>query len=145
MEELHGYFFEDIEEGMTASFGKTITEADILAFTGLSGDTNPLHINQEFAARTMFKGRIAHGILTASLISTVIGTKLPGPGCIYVSQDLRFRAPVRIGDTVLARVTVVELLPAKRMARMETVCTVADTVVIDGEATVKVPSRGRAR
>ena len=102
----HGYFIEDLEPGMTAMFGKTITDADILMFAGVSGDTNPVHLNEEFAIGTPFKGRIAHGMLTASLISTVIGTKLPGPGCIYLSQTLRFLAPVRAGETVRAVVTV---------------------------------------
>ena len=85
-DQLNGYYFEDLEEGMTDVFAKTITDADIMGFAGVSGDTNPLHLNHEFASGTIFKGRIAHGMLTASLISTVIGTKLPGPGCIYVSQ-----------------------------------------------------------
>ena len=98
----HGLYLEDLEEGMSAVFGKTITDADILMFAGVSGDTNPVHLNEEFACGTAFKGRIAHGMLTASLISTVIGTKLPGPGCIYVAQNLKFMAPVRAGDTVRA-------------------------------------------
>ncbi|MGE3294587.1 MAG: MaoC family dehydratase, partial [Geminicoccaceae bacterium] len=84
---LDGYFIEDLSEGMTAVFGKTITDADILMFAGVSGDTNPVHLNEEFAAGTPFQGRIAHGMLTASLISTVLGTKLPGPGCVYLSQS----------------------------------------------------------
>jgi 3-hydroxybutyryl-CoA dehydratase len=103
MRNLHGYCLEDIEVGMSASYSKTVTEADILLFSGVSGDTNPVHLDQEFAAATMFKGRIAHGMLSASLLSTVFGTKLPGPGCIYLTQNLRFKAPVRAGDTVLAR------------------------------------------
>lgn len=140
--ELHGYFFEDMEEGMTDVYGKTITDADIVMFSGISGDINPVHLNQEFATKTIFEGRIAHGMLTASLISTVVGTKLPGPGCIYVNQSLRFKAPVRIGDTVNARVTVTKLLPEKKFVELKTVCLVDDKVVIDGEATVMVPSRG---
>ena len=102
---LHGYYIEDLEPGMTAAFGKTITDADILMFAGVSGDTNPVHLNEEFAMGTPFQGRIAHGMLTASLISTVLGTKLPGPGCVYLSQNLKFLAPVRAGDTVRAEVT----------------------------------------
>ena len=93
MSELHGYFLEDLVEGMSAVFSKTLTDADIIAFGGVSGDTNPLHFDEEFAATTRFGGRIAHGMLSASLISTVIGTKLPGPGSIYATQSLRFRAP----------------------------------------------------
>ncbi len=137
----HGYFIEDLEPGMSATFGKTITDADILMFAGVSGDTNPVHLNEEFAGGTLFKGRIAHGLLTASLISTAIGTKLPGPGCIYVSQSLRFRAPVRAGDTVTARVTILEVERARRRVRMETVCLVGGRVVLDGEAVIMVPSR----
>lgn len=141
-DELHGYYFEDLKEGMTAVFGKTITDADILMFAGVSGDTNPVHLNDDFAKPTLFKGRIAHGMLSASFISTVIGTKLPGPGVIYVGQSLKFKAPVRVGDTVMARATITKLIPEKKFAEMKTVCTIGDKVVIDGEATVLVPSRG---
>src|SRR3546814_10430641 len=94
---------------MTAVFAKTVTDADITMFAGISGDTNPVHLDQSFAEKTMFAGRIAHGMLSASFISTVFGTRLPGPGCIYLRQDLRFQAPVKIGDTVEARVTVKEI------------------------------------
>ena len=140
-DQLNGYYFEDLEEGMTDVFAKTITDADIIGFAGVSGDTNPLHLNHEFASGTIFKGRIAHGMLTASLISTVIGTKLPGPGCIYVSQNLRFRAPVRIGDTVTATCMVTKLIPEKRLIELSTMCTVADKPVVEGDATILVPSR----
>ena len=102
-EMLHGYYFEDLREGMRDVYAKTITDGDVMSFAGISGDTNPIHLNHEFASETMFEGRVAHGMLTASLISTVIGTKLPGPGCVYVGQNLRFKAPVKIGDTVTAR------------------------------------------
>lgn len=139
--ELHGYYFEDMEEGMTDVYGKTITDADIVLFSGISGDINPVHLNHEFATETVFEGRIAHGMLTASLISTVVGTKLPGPGCIYVNQSLRFKAPVRAGDTVYARVTVTGLLPEKRFVELETVCSVNNKPVIEGDATVMVPGR----
>ena len=126
--------------------GRTITDADIVLFAGISGDTNPVHINEEFAAGTMFSGRIAHGMLTASFISTVIGTRLPGPGCIYLSQSLRFKAPVRVGDTIWARATVTELFPEKRRAALSTTVTVRDKVVLEGEALVMVPLRAtRAR
>jgi 3-hydroxybutyryl-CoA dehydratase len=137
-----GLFFEDLTVGQAASFAKTITEADILLFAGVSGDTNPVHINEEAAAATMFKGRIAHGMLSASLISTVLGTRLPGPGTIYLAQNLKFRAPVRIGQTVTATATVTALDPAKKRATLATVCTVEGKPVIEGEATVMVPSRG---
>ncbi|HTO84019.1 MAG TPA: MaoC family dehydratase, partial [Methylomirabilota bacterium] len=106
MNDLHGLYLEDVTLGMTAVYSRTVTEADIVLFSGVSGDVNPVHMDQEFAKQTMFKGRIAHGMLTASFISTVLGTKLPGPGCVYISQNLKFKAPVRIGDTVKARVTV---------------------------------------
>ena len=103
MDDRHGYYFEDLSPGMSAVFSKTVTEADLLMFAGVSGDTNPLHLDEDFASRTMFESRIAHGMLTASLVSTVLGTRLPGPGAVYVSQSIRFLAPVRIGDTVIAR------------------------------------------
>lgn len=141
LESLNGYTFEELQVGMTALYGKTVTEADILLFAGVSGDTNPVHLHQDYAAASMFKGRIAHGMLSASFISTAIGTRLPGPGCIYVAQNLRFKAPVRAGDTVNARVTVTKLIPEKRMLELKTVCTIGDKVVIDGEATILVPAR----
>jgi 3-hydroxybutyryl-CoA dehydratase len=137
----HGYCFEDLEVGMAAEYTREVTQAGIGAFAELSGDVNPLHLDDDFARTTMFKGCIAHGILIASYISTVIGTKLPGPGCIYVTQELKFRAPVRPGDRVTARVTVAELIPEKRRVRLETICAVGERVVIDGEALVIVPSR----
>ena len=140
-DELHGLYFEDLRLGQSAIYARTVTEADIVLFAGISGDTNPVHINEEFASGTMFSGRIAHGMLTASLISTVIGTRLPGPGAIYVSQTLRFKAPVRIGDTVTARATITDLLPEKRRATISTVATVRNKVVLEGEAVVMVPQR----
>lgn len=142
MDELNGYYFEDLSEGMTDIFGKTITDADICIFAGVSGDTNPVHLNDEYAKATMFKGRIAHGMLGAAFISAVFGTKLPGPGCIYVSQTLKFKAPVKVGDTLMARVTVRKLIPNKKFAEFDTVCTVGDKVVIEGEALIMVPSKG---
>jgi 3-hydroxybutyryl-CoA dehydratase len=98
-----------------------------------------VHMNQDYAAATMFKGRIAHGMLSVGYISAVIGTRLPGPGCVYLSQSLRFKAPVRIGDTVVARITVKSVDRARNRLTLSTVCTVADTVVIDGEAEVMAP------
>ncbi|MGE5477667.1 MAG: MaoC family dehydratase [Bacteroidales bacterium] len=141
-ESLNGYYFEELSMGQSAVFGKTVTEADIAAFAGVSGDTNPVHLNEEYAKGTMFKGRIAHGMLSAAFISTVFGTKLPGPGCIYVSQLLKFKAPVKIGDTVTARVEVTALNPDKKFATFKTTCSVGDKVVLDGEATLMVPSKG---
>ena len=141
-EEFYGHRFEDLTVGMSAAYGHTVTEADILLFAGVSGDTNPVHLNEELAAASMFGGRIAHGMLSASFISTVFGTRLPGPGCIYLSQTLKFKAPVRIGDTVVARVTVKSLTPEKRKALFDTVCMVGETVVLTGEAEIMVPKRG---
>ncbi|WP_223291507.1 MaoC family dehydratase [Defluviicoccus vanus] len=142
MQELHGLYFEDLKEGMSASFGKTVTDADICLFAGLSGDTNPVHLNDAFAKETMFKGRIAHGMFGASLISAVFGTKMPGPGCIYVSQTLKFKAPVKAGDTMIARVTVKSLNEKKKFVEFDTVVLVGDKKVIEGEATLMVPARG---
>ncbi|HYB09885.1 MAG TPA: MaoC family dehydratase [Alphaproteobacteria bacterium] len=144
LDELHGYYIEDLKTGMNALYARTVTDADIVLFAGISGDLNPVHLNHEFAANTMFEGRIAHGMLTASFISTVLGTKLPGPGCIYLNQSLKFKAPVRSGDTVNARVTITAVDISKRKATLLTVCTVNNRVVLEGEAQVMVPSRAGA-
>lgn len=141
MNELNGYDIEDLELGMTASFSKTITEADIILFAGASGDNNAIHINEEFAQSTPFKGRIAHGFLTASTISAAIANRLPGPGTVYMSQQMRFVGPVRPGDTVKAVVTVTDLVRDKRRAVLKTVCSVGNRIVVDGEALVKTTSR----
>nr|WP_269746858.1 MaoC family dehydratase [Oceanibaculum pacificum] len=143
-EELRGAYIDEVSIGQTAVFSKTITETDIILFSGISGDTNPLHLDADYAATTPFKRRIAHGMLSASLLSGVLGTKLPGPGCIYVSQSLNFRAPVRPGDTVVARATVTRIDAARRQVVLETTCTVADAVVLDGEALVMLPKRAPA-
>jgi 3-hydroxybutyryl-CoA dehydratase len=140
MNELGGYEFADLRVGMCATFAKTITEADIVLFAAVSGDNNAIHINEEFAAGTIFKGRIAHGMLSASVISAAIANKLPGPGSIYVSQSLRFRAPVRADDTVRATVTVEEMIPGRFRVLLATVCTVGGLVVIEGEALVALPA-----
>jgi 3-hydroxybutyryl-CoA dehydratase len=133
--------FEDLAVGQTASLGKTITEADILMYAAVSTDTNPLHLNAEAAKASIFGERIAHGMLSAGLISAVLGTILPGPGTIYLGQTLRFRRPVKIGDTVTATVEVTALDPVKKQATLKTVCTANGKVVIDGEAQVQPPSR----
>jgi 3-hydroxybutyryl-CoA dehydratase len=135
------YYFEDLELGMEASFQRTVSESDIVGFANVTGDKNPVHLDAAYAARSMFKERIAHGMLTASYISAVFGMEMPGPGVIYVSQTLNFRAPVKIGDTVTAKVKVVELFPAKRRARFETQCLVAGKPVLEGEAMLLVPAR----
>jgi 3-hydroxybutyryl-CoA dehydratase len=141
--EGHGYYLEDLALGMSAGFAKTITDADIVLFAGVSGDTNPVHLDAEFAATTMFKGRIGHGMLSAALISAVLGTKLPGPGAIYLSQSLRFRAPVRPGDTVRATATVTAIDAAKRRVTLATKASVGTTLVVDGEAVVMVETRAK--
>jgi len=138
---LEGYFFEDLKLGMQATFSRTITDTDMRNFSGVSGDTNPMHLNEEYAAATPFGHTIVFGMLTASLISAVIGTKLPGPGCIYMSQSLKFLAPVHVGDTVYATCIVKELFPEKKRALLDTKCYVGEKVVVDGEALIKVPSR----
>ena len=141
MQNQHGYFLEDLETGMTASFAKTVTDADITLFAGVSGDTNPVHLDDNFAAQTQFKQRIAHGMLSASFISAVFGTRLPGPGAIYMSQNLRFIAPVRAGDTVEARVTVREIIAEKKRVLFDTLCIVAGKVVLEGDACLMVNRR----
>jgi len=138
---LHGYYLEDLSVGMSASYAKTVTEADVVLFAGISGDDNPVHINEEFARGTMFNGRIVHGMFSAALISCVAGTRLPGPGAIYIDQQLRFKAPVRIGDTVTATCTVKEVIAAKRRVIADTVCTVKGEVVVEGTATFMVDRR----
>lgn len=143
MNDQYGYDIEDLSVGMSASFAKTITEADIVLFAGVSGDNNAVHTNEEFAATTAFGGRIAHGFLTASVISAAVANRLPGPGTIYLGQQLRFRAPVRPGDTVHATVTVKSVDSVKARAVLDTVCRVRGTVVIDGEATVMTTSSAR--
>jgi len=140
-DELRGKYLDEISEGMTAVFSKTVTEADIVLFAGVTGDTNPVHLDEEFAKPTMFKGRIAHGMLTAGFISAVFGTRLPGPGCVYIAQNLKFKAPVRIGDTVQARVTVSAIDQEKARVTFATTCHVGDQIVLDGEAQLMVPRR----
>ena len=142
MNEAGGYFIEELSVGMTAEVAKTVTEADLLLFGAATGDMQPVHFNEEYAATTMFKGRIAHGMLSAGIISACAGMKLPGPGTIYVSQTLKFKAPVRIGDTVHARVTVKEVLLDKKRVVTDTVCTVGGRTVLEGEAVFMVPARG---
>ena len=137
--------FEDLHVGMRESLMKTVMDSDVVGFARLSGDDNPLHLCDVYAAETRFGQRIAHGLYTASLISAVLGTRLPGPGAVYISQTLNFRAPVRIGDQVDVTVTVAELIPERQRARLTCTCTVADEVVLDGEALVKVPSAAKSK
>ncbi len=134
-------YFEDLQLGMTESIIRTVMNSDVIGFAELSGDANPVHLSEHFAVKTPFKSRIAHGLFTASLISAVLGTRLPGPGAIYLSQTLNFRAPVRIGDVVTALVEVVDLIADKNRAKLSCECRVDNQVVLDGEALVRVPGR----
>src|SRR5689334_4316264 len=138
---LQMLYFEDLSVGLTERLVKTIESSDVVGFAEVTGDRNPIHLSEHFAAKTPFGGRIAHGLYTASLISAVLGTRLPGPGAVYISQTLNFRAPVRIGDTVEVLVSVAELVPGKRRARLACLCRVGEETVLDGEAWVKVPAR----
>ena len=138
---LRTLYFEDMSVGMTAIYSKTVKSSDVVGFAEITGDRNPIHLSEHFAAQTPFKGRIAHGLYTASLISAVIGTQLPGPGAIYLSQTLRFLAPVKIGDTIDAIVEVAELNDKRQRAILSCKCSVGSTVVLEGEAVVKVPRR----
>ena len=133
------YSIDDLQVGQSYTMGKTVTDADIVMFAGVSTDTNAVHLNEEFAKTLPFGGRIAHGMLSASFISAVLGAHLPGPGTIYLGQTLKFTAPVRINDTVNTTVTVKEIIKERKRVILETVCKVGDTVVITGEATVMKP------
>jgi 3-hydroxybutyryl-CoA dehydratase len=138
---LRTLFFEDLAVGMSEQLTKTVASSDVVGFAQLTGDRNPIHLSEHFAAKTPFRNRIAHGLYTASLISAVLGTRLPGPGAVYISQTLNFCAPVKIGNTVVVTVTVAELIPDKSRARLFCSCEVDGEVVLDGEALVKVPSK----
>ena len=142
---LRTLYFEDLSVGMTERLAKTVASSDVVGFAEVTGDRNPIHLSEHFAVKTTFGGRVAHGLYTASLISAVLGTRLPGPGAIYISQTLNFRAPVRIGDTVEVTVTVAELIPDRQRARLTCICKVADEIVLDGEALVKVPSAAKSK
>jgi 3-hydroxybutyryl-CoA dehydratase len=138
------YYIEDLKPGMSDSLSRTVTERDIELFGEVSGDKNPVHFDEEYAKGTMFKGRIAHGMLSAAYISTVLGMQIPGPGTIFMSATTRFRAPVRIGDTVETTCTVREVNAEKRRVVFDCVCKVKDVTVVDGEALVMAPSRPKA-
>ncbi|HEY5763351.1 MAG TPA: MaoC family dehydratase [Rhodocyclaceae bacterium] len=141
MNDRNGYDIEDLKPGISASMAKTVTEADIILFSGVSTDVNPVHLDEEWASTTMFKGRIAHGMLSAGFISAVLANRLPGPGTIYLGQTLKFKGPVRPGDTVRTVCTVKEAIVEKKRAVIETNCYVGDKLVIEGEATVMCTSR----
>ena len=137
---MNGKSIDEIAVGDWAEVAKTISESDVYTFAGVTGDFNPAHVNEQYASGTFFKRRIAHGMLSAGFISTVIGNELPGTGSIYVKQDLRFLAPVRIGDTITAHVEVIEIMDGKNRVRLKTVCVNQEgTQVLDGEATVSPP------
>jgi 3-hydroxybutyryl-CoA dehydratase len=137
----HGYYLEDLAPGMEASVSKKITNEDVLAFAEFSGDVNPVHLDDDFAAATIFKKRIAHGFLIGALFSTVLGTKLPGPGCIYLSQGLKFRAPVYIGDEVVATVKVTGVDAEKARVTLACDCSVNGKTVLEGDAVMMVDRR----
>jgi 3-hydroxybutyryl-CoA dehydratase len=139
--EVTSFFLEDLEVGQSASYERTISEADVREFALLSGDVNPIHLDEAYAQATRFKGRIVHGMLPVTFVSTVLGTRLPGAGCIFMGASFRFKAPVRIGDTVVATCTVREINAAKARVTFDCACTVGDTVVVEGDALVKVPTR----
>jgi 3-hydroxybutyryl-CoA dehydratase len=136
--------FEDMQVGMRETLLKTVMDSDVVGFARLSGDDNPIHLCDTYAAGSRFGERIAHGLYTASLISAVLGTRLPGPGAVYRSQTLNFHAPVRIGDVVTVTVEVVELLPQGRRVRLACEASVDGRTVLDGEALVSVPARAAA-
>ncbi|MAH78419.1 MAG: MaoC family dehydratase [Rickettsiales bacterium TMED254] len=139
--ELHGLFLEDLKVGQEAMISKTVTESDIVFFSGVSGDNNPVHISDEFAEKTLFKKRVAHGFFTASLISTVIGTKLPGPGSIYLKQSIQFLAPVFIGETIKVVVKVKYINLKQKRVTLETYCEKNKERILEGEAEILVQSK----
>ena len=138
--QYRGHTIEDLHVGQEAIRSNLVTELTILAFADVSGDKNPVHLDASYASGTIFKERIAHGMLSAGFISAVVGMDLPGPGAIYISQTLNFKAPVKIGDTVISTVKVLEILP-KRRVRFSTICAVDGKVVVEGEAVMMVPAR----
>jgi len=138
---MQGLFLEELSVGQSADLVRTVGEADIIAFAAVTGDNNPVHLDAEFAATTSFGERIAHGMLSAGYISAVIGTQLPGPGAIYLSQSLRFKRPVKIGDEVTARATITEIDAAKARVTLATVCLVNGKPVVEGEALIMVPRK----
>lgn len=133
------FSIDDIQIDMRASYTQTITDADVEAFAGISGDHNPVHLSEEYAKNSRFKDRIAHGLLTASFFSAIFGTKLPGEGCVYVGQDLQFKRPVYLGDTVVATVTVTAVDLSKKRVTFKTVCTVDNKAVTTGTAVIFIP------
>lgn len=138
---MNGLCLEDLSVGQSAEISHTVTDQDITAFAAVSGDRNPVHLDEAYAAKTPFKGRIAHGMLSAGYISAVLGMRLPGPGAIYISQTMSFKRPVRIGDEVTTRATVTAIDTERARVTLSTVCEVAGKPVVEGEAVVMVPRR----
>jgi 3-hydroxybutyryl-CoA dehydratase len=138
------YYIDQLKPGMSESYTRTVSESDIQKFGEVSGDMNPAHFDEAYAATTPFKTRIAHGVLSASYISTVLGMKMPGPGTIFMQLLTRFKAPVKIGETVVTTCTVREMVPEKRRVTFDCVCKVGDAVVVEGEALVMAPARPKA-
>jgi 3-hydroxybutyryl-CoA dehydratase len=138
---MNGLRLEDLSLGQSAEISHTVTDADIRAFAEVSGDNNPVHLDEAYAAKTPFKTRIAHGMLSAGYISAVLGARLPGPGAIYISQTMNFKRPVRIGDEVTTRATVAAIDAERARVTLATVCEVAGKPVVEGEAVVMVPRR----
>ena len=138
---IHTLYFEDLRVGMREVLMRTVMDEDVIGFARLSGDENPIHLSEGYAAKSRFGQRIAHGLYTASLISAVLGTRLPGPGAVYRSQTLNFHAPVKIGDVVTVIVEVAALVPEGRQVRLHCEALVDGKVVLDGEAAVSVPGR----
>jgi 3-hydroxybutyryl-CoA dehydratase len=137
-----GKTIAELKVGEQASFSKTISESDVYLYAGITGDFNPAHVNEDYAQTTAFKTRIAHGMLTAGFISNLLGTRLPGPGSIYMSQSLKFLAPVTIGDTITATVEVIEILTEKKRVRLKTTCANQEgSIVLDGEALISPPRK----
>jgi 3-hydroxybutyryl-CoA dehydratase len=138
------YYIDELKPGMSESFEKTVTERDIELFGEVSGDMNPVHFDEGYARKTIFRGRIAHGVLCLSYMSTVLGMKIPGPGTIFMSASASFKAPVRIGDTVVTTCTVREVVPEKRRVVFDCLCKVGEATVVVGEALVMAPARPKA-
>ena len=138
------YAFEELAVGQSASRSRTISEADIIAFANVCHDHNPVHLDAAYAATTIFKERVAHGMLSAGIMSGLFGEDLPGPGAIYVAQSLKFRAPVKIGDTLVARAEVLSKHEGKNLVVFKTECWVGDKIVVEGEATLLVASKAKA-
>src|ERR1700748_3288446 len=135
------YYIDDLKPGLSESFSKVVTEEDIQKFGEVSGDMNPVHFDEEYARKTIFRGRIAHGMIALSYISRVLGMQIPGPGTIFMGVTTRFKAPVRIGDTVVTTCTVKEAEPVKRRVMFDCVCKVSDVVVVEADTLVMAPAR----